>query len=481
MAKKIQKAINLFCWVPLVLSFVGYYICDGGINGTSLSVWEAIYASITLYFVNPVSDNQNILILLGKFLSLIVTTNVIFSVLSFFMDSLSKWWNRMWKDSTTIYTDCELGKIICDGCKHGYLIEADGVKHIKLEKTRNHILIFSDDKMALHLLNNIQSAPGTCNIYVLLNNIDTSLLSSEYENVHYYNINDILAREYWKKNNLYNEINSVYCEKKFKIGIVGYESLGNALFKQAYLSNLYNLNQSIEYHIFGGDKYQKTFLESLILGNNDKIIVHLEDWTECINEMIDLDRIIITYENNIDVIETLINENPTLNIWAYSIFNDNLSKIFESDTVHFFGKISSFLNEQTIKSEQTYKNAKLMNLDYYLNSNGLEFPNDYELEMNRQWKKLTGFKRNSNIARADYFWIEDRKKQEGANEEEICRMEHIRWCRFHYINHWSYGTEKNEKTKSHPLLVEYDKLPYSERKKDGINILEIKNMIETLM
>ena len=60
-------------------------------------------------------------------------------------------------------------------------------------------------------------------------------------------------------------------------------------------------------------------------------------------------------------------------------------------------------------------------------------------------------------------------------------MEHIRWCRFHYINHWVYGPQKDEERKTHPLLVDFSDLPYSEKEKDGIHNGKIMKMIEQFL
>ena len=128
--------------------------------------------------------------------------------------------------------------------------------------------------------------------------------------------------------------------------------------------------------------------------------------------------------------------------------------MFESNHICSFGNVSSILNEKTIKSEQTYLMAKLFNYDYYIRANKTEMSSDYEKEMNEQWQKLSGFKRNSSIARADFYWIEKRKK---------------------------YGPQKDEERKTHPLLVDFSDLPYSEKEKDGIHNGKIMKMIEQFL
>ena len=112
--------------------------------------------------------------------------------------------------------------------------------------------------------------------------------------------------------------------------MIGFDSLGKSIFKQAYLNNIYSLTQCIEYHIWGADAYQITFLESLNLVNSDHIIVHREEWLEAVNTITDMNRVIISQENDINAIQVLIGENPLLNIFAFSKSGENFSKMFSS-------------------------------------------------------------------------------------------------------------------------------------------------------
>ena len=104
-----------------------------------------------------------------------------------------------------------------------------------------------------------------------------------------------------------------------------------------------------------------------------------------------------------------------------------------------------------------------------------------EQEMETAWRALDGMKRSSNTARADHYWIEEKLREKGIREEELWEMEHIRWCRFQSVNHWSYAPERDNSRRRHPLLVPYSQLDKKEKAKDGIYDETIRNEIAKLL
>ena len=58
--------------------------------------------------------------------------------------------------------------------------------------------------------------------------------------------------------------------------------------------------------------------------------------------------------------------------------------------------------------------------------------------------------------------------------ETLANLEHIRWCRYHYINNWQYGQpengRKNKAKRIHADLVPYESLTEAEKDKDRENI-----------
>lgn len=448
MLEKIKKLVTYLSWVPLVLGFVGYHFI-GSVEGEVEDVWNAFYSAAALYFINPVSDIQNEFVMIAKLVALLIAAGVLISIMQSLKNSIIHFWDRLWKDSTAIYSNTEYGVKLAKAMKHGYL---NNPEIRVVEKTNDHIIMFDDGKKNMQFFTEHKLALKNKRVYILLRDIDSSLLDAiDEDNIHFINISEIVARDYWKNYNLFDE-----CNKKLRIAIIGYGVIGKNILKYGFINNIYSLKQEIEYHIWGCSLLEQKFLESISSMNKDVIVVHSDDYEKEIDDIIMMDRIILTEEdNNLDILQKFLYKNNDTPIYCYCEESTEFEKFFKSNHIVTFGNLDELLTEQNIKKDALSRQAKLFNYDYYLSTHELKAPALYENDMEREWKKLDGFKRESNIARADHYWIE---KKLIASDKERMELEHIRWCRFHIINHWTYNEKRDNVKRHHPLLVPYSKL-----------------------
>ncbi len=56
---------------------------------------------------------------------------------------------------------------------------------------------------------------------------------------------------------------------------------------------------------------------------------------------------------------------------------------------------------------------------------------------------------------------------------------HLNWCAFKVADGWVYGPEKDADRKTHPCLVDYDKLPAEQRAKDYVFQAIVQALVST--
>ncbi|AOZ96167.1 RyR domain-containing protein [Butyrivibrio hungatei] len=478
--KMIKKILEKCPWLTYVAALIPYAVaCYGYAITGEFTFWEVVYAAIAIYFVNPVSDVVNPYILFGEITSVIVTAGIILSVIRYAFVKLEYFFSRFSKDATVVYSDNELGENLAKTLKHGYVVrETD-----RPQKVKNHIVMLSDDTESISFYSRNESRLKDQYVYMMMNSLDSTLLKAadtSEADLHFFNVNDMMARDYWKKNNLYEHGKDTYF-----IAIIGYGDVGEAVFKYGYLNNIYSTEQNFEYHIWGCEGSKANFLKNLPTENGDRIVIHDEYWDKDMDVLAKMNRVIYTdTDKQIELIQKVLYVNPEAEIHCYSTDEISYEDIYDSEKILIFGDMKDILTEDNVKSEKLYRLGKLFNYDYSLRYSEREAPDDYEAEIEAEWKKLDGFKKSSSIARADHYWIEKRLKEDGImdeDDEDALRIEHIRWSRFHYINHWTYAEKRDNTLRKHNMLVPYEKLSDSEKAKDGIYDSKVKAEIDALV
>lgn len=491
MLRKIEKLIKLFCWVPFLIAYIGYYVI--GQDGVTMSAAESVYAAIAIYFVNPVNEMTNWAILTGELLSVIVITSILITAVIRIKMFFKNWMIRRKSGSVAVYSgpaeidddDVDNGSAMSPAERY---VDGDPRSYIagdRPEKTDNHILMFNDDITALDFFHQYADELGKGQVYICFNRIDqlliaNSIQSEEYKNVHFCNLNDLTARHYWKNNSL---IDKIYEGRNLKVAITECNDIGKAIIKYAYLNNVFSLENSVEYHVWGCDVITAGFYKGLDTMNGDRIIVHNNRIEEDIDILSNMDRVILTQDSSLNMLQQLMYLNVNAELHCYTESEANLRGVYGSDRLITFGAAKNIISRDNIIDDKMSTIAKLVNYDYNLQYSGGNANRDtLESDMEKEWKKLGGFLRGSNIARADHLWIEKYLGEKGVPSETLMEIEHVRWCRFHFFNRWKCGGEKKDaERRLHPLLVPFKDLPDSEKKKDNVTDPVIKEKIEKLL
>ncbi len=478
--KMIKKILEKCPWLTYVAALIPYVVaCYGYAITGEFTFWEVVYAAVAIYFVNPISDIVNPYILFGEITSVIVTAGIILSVIRYAFAKMEYFFTRFAKDATVVYSDNELGENLAKTLRHGYVVKDTD----RPQKVKNHIVMLSDDAESISFYSRNESRLKDQYVYMMMNGLDSTLLKAadtSEADLHFFNVNDMMARDYWKKNNLYDHGKDTYF-----IAIIGYGDVGEAIFKYGYLNNIYSTEQNFEYHIWGCEGSKANFLKNLPTENGDRIVIHDEYWDKDMDVLAKMNRVIYTEtDKQIELIQKVLYVNPGAEIHCYSTDEISYEDIYDSNKILIFGDMKDILTEDNVKSERLYRLGKLFNYDYSLRYSEREAPDDYNAEVEAEWKKLDGFKKSSSIARADHYWIEKRLKEDGImdeDDEDALRIEHIRWSRFHYINHWTYAEKRDNALRKHNMLVPYEKLSDSEKAKDGIYDSKVKAEIDALV
>ena len=475
--KILKKIIDKAFWFPFLLGLCGYWLLEG------VPFWNSIYASVALYFVNPVVDESNGIILTAKLLAALVTTTFLLGKLMDAWERMKHFFINLSYNSACIYSDTELGDILAKSMPNSYLCK--DIQNKKEFRSRDHIFMYSDEKKSLNTyLENKEKLLGK-RVYIGLRDIDPFLLNDEKStDIHFFNPFELTARRYWAKYDLFDLV--VVENKEVQIAIPICNRMGMEILRYGYLNNLYSTSQSIHYHVWGCNAHQKDYLEKLTMINRDKIHAYDREWRYDIRMIAEMDRIIITEENPVPTVEELLFVNSAARIFYFSERKLGFSHVLKTKNIVEFGNVEDIFNDDSIRNEKLYQIAKYIHFDYCLtqdnnaDNNAID-SDDYKEKMEKNWRELDGFLKGSNIARGDHCWIEFRLEERSTAIEEIREVEHTRWCRFYYINNWTHGETKNSEKRVHTLLVPYSELPDSEKVKDAFNFDWIKDEIKKLL
>lgn len=467
MKKERIKKMIYWCLVAIFygMGVAGYLLAE-------YNLYDATYFAIHLFFFRAsYIKNSNVLLYLTRILCPMITMTGLFSVLREIFEIVSESVKSGRKNATAIYYDTEKMREVGAGFECPVMMKSRVNKKVK-----SHVLLLEKDVDNFELYKKMETeVREESKIYIKLEAMESGLLKSG--NICYFNINEIIARKYWQTRNLQKYL--VNGNLSMKIAIIGFEALGRNILNYGLMNNIYSLNQKIEYHVWGESRLYRNLLGDFDMMNGDSVVYHEEDWIESLEQLKEFERIIITRGNDLEILQALLYSCNDAEIDFYNPVGPELVKTCVGKNLTAFGVLQEVLTEENIKTDKLYRDAKKLNYEYvvqYDNKGQYTWEDDnVEEKMEEQWNSLNGFLKGSNLACADYHNIRllvmeafGIKKNGWSSSEEamLGEMEHIRWCRYHFVNHWHYAKKRDNSKRVHHLLVPYIDLAKEEQAKD---------------
>lgn len=448
----LKKCIPLLAALPFLMGTAGYWIAGE-------KAADALYYSVGLYGLNLNSSAINIWIEIARWTAPLVVGAGIATAVQRVYDHIHSRIVCLHKDATAVYSRSEAGKLLKEMLPHAVLCE-DRL----LGRGKEHVIMLDNDEETLSFYQKNKEKLSGKKVYLCLKEIDQNLLEGNFE-VIFFNVNDVIARSFWKQYRLWDRAKG---HEGWQIAILGFESLGQELLYYALLLNLFSLKQQVHYHVFGESRLYQASHHSFQPMNQDRVIFHGPKYHDSWELLERMDHIVVASPLDIELIQVLLCRCPRARISYYSPQNGKLEEFIGVGRLEPFGRDEDVYTEKNIKTDESYRMAKEVHAHYVFGPEGAE-----EWQKELSFGKLDGFTKGSNISVADFKEVVQQLRQPGGiwiPEQELAELEHIRWCRYHLLNHWKYGVLpdgklKDPKQRIHSCLCPYACLPEEEKNK----------------
>jgi len=437
----IKRIISVMALLPLAIGTIGYII-----SGEMFT--NALYAAFALYFTNPVSEAYNIYIEIARWTAPLVTATAILCAIQNAWQSLR---NRLCllgrSDSVSVYSDedhsIDFGKDV------GAIYP--GEKYTNYAK--EHIILFSSDQKNLQFYEEHKSDLSGKKVYIGIKDIEGCFLSPVGD-VTVFDVNLAVARLLWKDISLWNKGKDL-----FNVVIWGGSALADDIISTGLQLNLFSHDQKIRYHIIADNELFRIRHDEMKLMNDDELLYYSSNSSGVWEVISGADIVIISDIPDTETLQTIVVKSRDNTIYYYSPHEGDIVSYFSYGNIRPFGREENIFTDENIRRGGMIRKAIALN-SHYADLYGTE--ND--------WNSLSGFLKASNISASDFgevlAEINDR-----ISEDEQAELEHIRWCRFMYLNYYTHGIPENgnnrdDKKRIHRDLISYDELDPGEKDKD---------------
>ncbi len=429
--------------LPLFIGIYCYYPMYAERENSIYPFWDAIYASLKLYGGSTESGvTVGGLLQFARFLALAATFSILIKIFNK-MGDLVNWMKLQGVGSTVVYGDSDYAAHMYESLPPRRRIRGRDDKFIR--NAARYVLLYREETAGLAFYSRHYEELKNRNVYIMLEQIDRQNI--ENPRLVVLNIAENCARQYWKDHPV---------ETSEKIAIIGFDSIGKNILLYGLQLNIIDPRQHFEYHIYGDGREFRREHTKLGKMQPDRIVFH-DDGCFAYEEMTDFDRIIICSGEDAGIVtlsRLLAAVSVQGQVYLYTPNGNVVHNLFGQDRVICFGMAKELGSAESILGDETTRTAQNQHEAYVKQYGGTP------------WEKLDAFKRYSNISSSDYLDVIKRLIARGVPMETLAELEHVRWCRYHYLHNWDYGPERNDSRRIHNSLIPFSELSEVEKQKD---------------
>ena len=447
-----------FLLLPMLLGMVGFYLAGE-------NFLQALYKCIGLYGLGFSDPPANAFLEVARWLAPLATASSVVMIAATLRRRFRGFIARCTGKSVAVYGP--------DSEKQP-LLKALGLRGIDMEKSpeKAHCYILmgeEEDNLSFYRQNpQLQEA----DVYLKCRNLPAQ--ASCHAKLHLFCPEETAARFFWKKHCPWklSEQNG----HKLDIVMLGFGKLGKELLLSGLQSNIFDPDQRITYHIFGEDEgFTKTYRQLSEI--SDPVIFHSEAWQEALPLLEQAQLILVAkQQGQLPLLTDLTLTLPGKTVHVMTSQDDGAALLTRQFPLICYDWKGETLQLENIIGTKLHAYAKRINLRYAHLYEGVE-----ETDENKeaQWLALDTFTRYSNISAADYHDIRRQMLGDAPLTEQtlehLAELEHIRWCRYHFLNNWKCcqpesGKAKDPVKRLHRCLVPYCQLEEQDKEKDRENI-----------
>lgn len=450
---------------PAILGVAGLWLWEGE------PFLHALFQSLHMYVFDYGDKPPNVLVEIARWLGPVATAGTLVTGIAF----LRKWWHDLmarWSGTSVAVRGPEEEKKA--------LLKRLGRRGIdmgdKPVKAKTYILL-GDERDNLAFYNRHREA--LCDKHVHMQCQSMVGRETTLEKLHLFCAEEVAARSFWEEHFLY----PLSREKGHRLDIVllGFGRLGRELLLSAYQNHLFHPDQKITYHVFGQeDGFRQIYHQTSQI--TDPVIFYEEPWYAHRELLDSADMLIVLeQENQLSLLAELLHAlyRSKLHVFVSDPLSAKLTD--EQHRLELYPWEEESMKPENFIDEDRWE-AALRLLQQYMQETGSTEQSRQLAE--KQWAQQTPFARSSNLAAAAYGVVQKRiVEAEGLDPENLpadwaerfAELEHIRWCRFHYLHNWRRlvlpeGKRKDVENRIHTLLVDYDRLTEGYKQLDRNNV-----------